>query len=350
MDRILTVTRDSLDQLLEQLAHRLDVDTSSVIPFTDFTDMMTALLEHVGNGRGRLLIAGHASPDIAIAAERAGLRSEEIVGASPFVSHPEDILEAVDNSANLVYLANPNRVTGSSYSLSHLKRIAQRIPDGTLILDEKYYDYYGISGRPLLDRYSHVVIARSLTAGFNISSDESGCLVGCPGFMSGFKNYYQWSRITSAMFRLLSTSLANGPAAAKRLTQVHDELLRIANELTGIGVQNRITSADFLLLRVADPRRVANFVAGFGAPLENLEMYPDLQNYLRYRVQSPLSNDNFLTAFRRMPSEYYHMADIDRRVIMFHRPGESVPGGPSDQTKDRGSTAVSRPSQEEVPV
>jgi histidinol-phosphate aminotransferase len=350
MDRILTVTRDSLDHLLEQLAHRFDVDPASVIPFTDFTDVMTALLEHVGNGRGKLLVTGHASPDTAIAAERAGLRTEEIVGASPFVSHPEDILEAVDSSANLIYLANPNRVTGSSYSLSHLSRIAQRVRDGALILDEKYYDYYGITGLPLLDRYTHVVIARSLTAGFSIGSDESGCLIGCPGFMSGFKNYYQWSRITSTMFRLLSTSLASGPAATKRLTQVHNEILRIANELTGMGVQNRITSADFLLLRVADPRRVANFVAGYGAPVENLEMYPDLQNYLRYRVQSPLSNDNLLSAFRRMPSEYYHLADIDRRVIMFHRPEESVPGRTLNRTKDRESTGAHQPSEEEVSV
>ncbi|MCJ7490082.1 MAG: hypothetical protein MUO87_08105, partial [Thermoplasmata archaeon] len=145
MDRISTATRDSFEEFLEQLARKLDVDSTTLIPFTDYTEMMTALLQHVGQGDTRLLMSGHASPDVAIAAERAGLEANEVLGSSPFVNHPEDILQAIGSPKSLVYLANPNRITGSNHSLHHVGRIAQSIPDGLLILDEKYYDYYGIT-------------------------------------------------------------------------------------------------------------------------------------------------------------------------------------------------------------
>jgi histidinol-phosphate aminotransferase len=349
MDRISTATRDSLEVFLEQLAQKLDVDSSALIPFTDYTEMMTSLLEHVGQGENRLLIAGHASPDVAIAAERAGLEAIEILGASPFVNHPEDILQAVDSPKSLVYLANPNRITGSDHSLHHVSRIAQSIQDGLLILDEKYYDYYGITALPLLERFDNIVVIRSLTAGFGVSSDDSGCLVGSASFMAGFRNFYQWSRITTTMLRLLSMSLSSSAEASKRVAQVHDESLRLANELHRMGVQNRITSADFLLLRVADPGRVADSLSGNGAPVFNLESYPDLQNYLRYRIQSPDSNDNLLSTFRRIPSEHYEMADIDKRAVMFHRLGES----PHDYTATRASSRLqsvaTRSKCEEVP-
>lgn len=46
MDRIATINRDNVDELLEQLSSHLEVDSSTVVPFTDFTDMMTALLEY----------------------------------------------------------------------------------------------------------------------------------------------------------------------------------------------------------------------------------------------------------------------------------------------------------------
>jgi hypothetical protein len=73
-------------------------------------------------------------------------------------------------------------------------------------------------------------------------------------------------------------------------------------------------------MRVADPSRVGNALARYGTPVENLEGYPGLENYVRYVIQSPMSNDRLLSAFERMPSEYYRMDDIDDRSVMFHRP------------------------------
>jgi histidinol-phosphate/aromatic aminotransferase/cobyric acid decarboxylase-like protein len=323
MNRIATVARGSMDDLLERLGTRLGVDSSTVVPFTDHTDLLTSLLKFVADNQTRVLVAGHASPDIAIAADRADLEAVEVRGVSPFVSHPEDIVEAVDSTRNIIYLANPNWVTGSNYSLPHLDLIARSVGDGCLIIDERYFDYYGITGLPLLDRHDHVVVIRSLTAGFGIGSDQSGCIAGSPSFVNSFKESFEWSRLSTTLYRLLNVSLDSDRAAARRLIELHDEALRIATALTELGVQNRITATDFLLLRVADPIRVGNNLAGFGCPVENLEGYPDLENYVRYRIQSPLSNDNFLTAFRRMPKDYYHMKDIDRRAVMFHRPQEA---------------------------
>jgi len=350
MDRITTITRDFLDEFMERLARKFDVESSNLLPFTDYVEMMTALLEHVARGKKQLLIAGPASPDLDIAAERAGLEAIEVLGVSPFVNHPEDILQAAEGSDAVIYLANPNRVTGSNYSLHHVSSIAQNLPNSPLILDEKYFDYYGISGLPLLERFSNIVIIRSLTAGFSITSDESGCLIGSAGLVAGFRNFYQWSRITSTMLRLLSTSLSNDATASLRLAQVHEEAFRLTNELHKTGVQNRITSADFLLLRVADPQRVADFLASYGVVVDNLESYPDLQKYLRYRIQSPSSNDNLLAAFGRMPAEYYRMADIDKRAVMFHRAGESPHLYARSGKASRLVTPPTGRKREEIPV
>jgi len=344
MDKIATITRDHADELLDKLADRLNVESSTLVPFTDFSDMITALLGHVGQDQARLLVAGHASPDLALAVERAGLKLKEITGVSPFVSHPEDTLVEVSSPSNLIYVSNPNRVTGSDMSNNFLNRLAEKVPDGLLIIDEKYFDYYGISGLPLLEKHDRVVVIRSLTAGFGIRSDESGCLIGSPHFICSFKNYYQWSRITTTMFRLLSMTLTDEPLTTKRLSQVHDEAFRLAQQLTALGLQNRITSADFLLLRVARPEKVAEFLTRFGSPVDNLGIYPDLTSYLSYRIQSPLSNDTFLSACKRMPPDYYRMADIDKRAVMFHRPGEPSPYGETESHRFSSRVSTGRPT------
>lgn len=322
MEIIRTVSRDSVDDLLARLGSRLGVDSSTITPFTDHCDMMTALLNFATEDQTELLIAGHVTPDMAIAADRAELKVVEILGASPFVSHPEDILESTTTGREIVYLANPNWVTGSSYSFAHLDRIARAVPDGMLILDEKYFDYYGISGLSLIEQHEQVVVIRSLTAGFGIGSDHSGYIAGTQHFANRFRDEFPWSRMTTTMYNLITTTQANDGIASERLSQVHDEALRIAHELNQLKVQNRITATDFLLLRVADPKAVGNRLAAAGAPVENLEGYPGLDNYMRYRIQSPLSNDTFLTAFGRMPAEHFKMDNIDKRAMMFNRPKE----------------------------
>jgi len=50
-------------------------------------------------------------------------------------------------------------------------------------------------------------------------------------------------------------------------------------------------------------------------PIENLDGYPGLDNYIRYMVQSEKSNDIFLRAFDKMPVDYYKMKATDKRIL-----------------------------------
>ncbi len=316
-----TVPRSGVESLTVSLAENLGVEPSMVLPFADFTETITAYLTHVSEPGGRLIVAGHATPEIQLAADRAEMEISEVIGITPFVGHVEDVLEMLASSSDVIYLANPNWVTGSNYSTKDIERLAEATGDGALILDEKLFDFYGISGIGMLERYANVIVLRSLTAGFGIDADESGFLVGAPGLISSFGDALGTNGFTATRLRIINLTLASEDARTQRLAMVQDESLRVASRLTKLGVQNRMTSADFLLLRVADPQRVGNFMARYGVALGNLDGYPDLQHYVKYCMQSPLSNDNFLTAFSRMPKEYYHMDGIDRRAVMFNRPG-----------------------------
>jgi histidinol-phosphate aminotransferase len=289
-----------------------------LLPYSDFTEMLTDMLGHVAEDRDRLVVAGHATPEVQIAADRAGMQAVETIGRSPFVAHPEDLLDSV-RTDSIVYLANPNPVTGVNYSGRALQRVAEALPAGALLLDEKYFDYYGITGLGLIENHPRVMVLRSFTAGFGIGSDDSGLLIAAPTFVRSVRSVYGWSQLSSTLCRMVATSLLSDDAARKRLAEVRDESLRVATELTRQGVQNRITATDFLLLRVADPKQVGNHLAAHNAPVENLDGYPGLKHYMRYRIQWPLSNDRFLRAFSRMPREYYHLNDLDKRAVMFHR-------------------------------
>ncbi|HUV29553.1 MAG TPA: aminotransferase class I/II-fold pyridoxal phosphate-dependent enzyme [Acidobacteriota bacterium] len=342
MDQPAVVSHEQTDNILEQVARRAMVARSRVLLFQDFTEAMTSLLGHVNRLQDKLLVSGHAAPDLAIAVDRAELTLTELLGPSPFAGGPRPVLQNIARGDELVYVANPNRVTGASCALSGLRDIAEAIPNGTLVIDEHYYDYLGITAVPLLDLYSNVTVIRSFLTGPGSGCEESGFIVAPKDLIRHLRGSFERQRIPAAIRSGVMTMLADGAPQGERLKRLHSEMLRIATTLTRLGVQSRITATDFLLLRVADPKRVGNFLAAHRAPIENLDGYPGLNNYVRYRVQSERFDDGFLQAFKKMPREYYRIKTIDKRAVTYHgwEQGRSGSRGGTRLSDDPGSGRI----------
>ena len=119
-------------------------------------------------------------------------------------------------------------------------------------------------------------------------------------------------------------SLINDDALVFWLKEIHDESLRLAKSLTKIGVQCRMTATEHLLMRVSDPIQVGNFLAKKNVPLENLDGYPKMKNYVRYQIVSPFTNNFMLEAFEEMPAEYFKMSSPDKRAISLKRKSENT--------------------------
>lgn len=316
------VDRQTAEDLATTIARKAMVSRDMVIPFSDFTDLMTELLLFTDTTAGKLIAGGMLSPDTAIAADRAQLDVAEVTGMSPFAGDADAIVNEIKTGRETVYVANPNRVTGANFSLSDLQFIAKSIPEGTLIVDEHFYDFYGITAVPLMQEMGNVVAVRSLTTPFGISSDESGFVITNPSRARLFEERFDWTRISVTLHKILSTTLSNREALSMRMKSLHDESHRLANALTRLGVQTRISATDFLLLRVADPSRVVASLTAHRLQAERLDDSPELTHYVRYRLQSPLSNDTLLKTFEKMPADSYRMDTVDRRVIRLRRPAE----------------------------
>ena len=131
-------------------------------------------------------------------------------------------------------------------------------------------------------------------------------------------------KISAMMKRAVREIGANEEIVALRVTELHSEALRVAGKLTRLGVQCRLTANDFILLRVASPKDVGNFLTRFRIPIENLDGYPMMRRYLRYQLGSSQASDRLLEAFQRMPAHYYRMATFDHRGMVVRRGAERV--------------------------
>ncbi len=311
-------------EIIEHITRKLAVDSQSIMLFTDYTDLLSDLLTLFGRPSSCLRTAGQVAPEVAQAADRARIELDEILSPSPFSGDVDVVLSKVAFRSDIIYIANPNRITGATYSLSDLEKMAESVPEGALIVDEHYFDYYGVTAQPLLKTHSNVIILRSFTAAFSIYSSDVGLVMSAPVTIDKIIRSCGRVNLSKPLCRSIESVLVNDEAVATRMSEVRTESLRISQALDDVGLFCRVTPTDFLLMRVADPTGFGNSLAADKIIVENLHGYPQMKNYVRYRIESPLNNDLLIRVIQRMNPDHFRMKKLDIRKNTVRRQTETV--------------------------
>ena len=301
------------DEMAEVVARNTGVDRRQVLPFVDFSEMLAELFLLFQKPSVGLLTAGTTLPEIAQAAHKADIEMSEQLGTSPFTGDVDAVLRGVTSTSDIIYVANPNRVTGTHFSDGELEEMAAAVPDGLVIVDEHFGDYFGPSAVALTRQYANLVVLRSITASTTQPASETGYLLAHPLVADRIGEACPGRSFSVPDRKTVRACLANNDGREHHLVEVQDEALRIAQELNRIGVQSRICPTNFVLIRVAEPALVGNALATAQVPIANLDGYPQLRHYLRYEVRSRLRNDRMLNTFRAMPVETLKIPRLDAR-------------------------------------
>lgn len=307
------------EDLAGAAARMSGVSSERVFPYGELAEFLEEFLKMLCRPTSTLVCAGLVTPEIAVAADKADFKLNEVAGDSPFTVDLEAVAAAVNTEHDIIYVANPNRVSGASLTARSLAYLAGAVPQGYLVVDESLFDYSGLTGLALLEDYSNVVILRSFTAPFGIYSSEAGFGIAGKKLITTMKDSISLRSVSRAIRETIVDAIQSGEATVSHHQEIHDESLRIAVALTHMGVQCRLAATDFLLLRVASPKDAGNFLVSNKVSVENLDGYPGMKNYLRYRLSSPESNDRLLDTFNKMPPHFVRMPGFDLRAVSLHR-------------------------------
>ena len=309
--------------VIQLIAFKTGVAESMVGLYSDFEAVLVQLFGSSKSANSRVVTAGIVTAEVQLAIDKAGQSCAETVGSSPFSSDIDSVLASISDPADTVFVSNPNRVTGTDWSLSDLEEIASAIPDGLLIVDEFYHDYYGISADPLLTQYTNIVVLRSPAPALGFPG-SCGYLIASP---------YQIDRLTqaralgiSADFELatLNECLYDTERLYERLKSLHEEALRIVGELGRLGFQSRLTPFDKVLVKVASPATAGNLLAKYNIEVENLDGYPGLKNQIRIAIGTPERNDQTIDAFKMLAQAGITSRRPSRRTLELKRTAEQA--------------------------
>jgi histidinol-phosphate aminotransferase len=194
----------------------------------------------------------------------------------------------------LVFLAYPNNPTGVLYPPADVEAIV-RAAEGLVVVDEAYHAFAGASFLPRLAEFPNLVVLRTLSK-VGLAGLRLGYLAGAPEWLEQFnkvRQVYNVNVLTEAAARFVLEHLDVLDAQAARIRADRAELAR---GLASLGVTVFPSSANFVLVRVADAARTFEALCRQGVLVKNL--HPGVPGCLRITVGTPDENRILLSAMK----------------------------------------------------
>jgi histidinol-phosphate aminotransferase len=193
----------------------------------------------------------------------------------------------------MLILCNPNNPTGSCIELEDIKEIISDY-DGYLLLDEAYYEFNGVSGIGLLEKYKNVIILRTLSKAFGLAGLRVGYAVASKKIIESIfavKSPYNVNSLTqTAALKVLE----NIKEVKERVEIIKSERERMYNQLNMVNdLMVYPSKANFLLMKSLDSDHISEKLKKKDIKIRYFEN-SSLKNFIRVTIGSREENDKFL--------------------------------------------------------
>lgn len=146
--------------------------------FTNGTDEAIQVLVHTYVGEGDEVLVLHPSYAMyRFYAEVAGARVREIPYRAGDLAFPvEELIGAVTPATRAVLISNPNNPTGTAIGIGDVVRILEAAPGAAVLIDEAYYDFYGVTALGLIGQYANLFVSRTFSKAHGLAALRAGVL------------------------------------------------------------------------------------------------------------------------------------------------------------------------------
>jgi histidinol-phosphate aminotransferase len=109
--------------------------------------------------------------------EVAAAKIVEVDYKAPALAFPlAELLAAITPRTRAVLIANPNNPTGTAIDLAGVERILKAAPNAAVLIDEAYYEFFGVTALHLLAKYPNLFVSRTFSKVYGMAALRMGCL------------------------------------------------------------------------------------------------------------------------------------------------------------------------------
>lgn len=204
------------------------------------------------------------------------------------------IAAATTPCTKLLFICSPNNPTGNAFPLEELAAVIRSFP-GITVLDEAYADFSAKGSLlPRLGEFPRLVILQTLSKACGLAGLRIGMAFSTPEIIRTFDQVKYPYNINQPAQELALEALRNG--ATRHVAEICEQRDILARALPGFSFVRNVypSDANFLLVRMDDPKRVYDHLLDDGIIVRDRSRVMLCEGALRITVGTPAENKRLL--------------------------------------------------------
>lgn len=284
------------------LAAKLAIDAGQIVLGCGSNDVLDLIARTFLGPGTSAIYSQHAFVVYPIAVQAVGARA--IVTEAKDWGHDLDaMVAAVADDTRLIFLANPNNPTGTSFTQTEFIDFMERVPESVVVvLDEAYFEYANGGEHPdgiaLLKQYPNLIVTRTFSKAYGLAALR----VGYGAANSDIADLINRVR---APFNTNSLALASAEAVLSDKDYLHESrrinvegMQQLVEGISALELPYIASAGNFLTVGFEqDALNVYQALLHRGVIVRPIGIY-EMPRHLRVSIGLPGENEKFLSALK----------------------------------------------------
>jgi histidinol-phosphate aminotransferase len=227
---------------------------SDEITFSDGTDEgIHVVLQTFVNPGDEVLIPAPAFPMFKFYAQVADAKPILVPYPEADLKFPlEALLAAISPRTGAIIIANPNNPTGTAIDLPTIERILQKASGSAVLIDEAYFEFYGVTALRLLASYPNLFVSRTFSKTYGLAGLRVGCVFSQAQNMDAMRKGQSPYSVTSLGIACALEAVKDQDYLNAYVAEVLEARSRLYAALDRLGIESFPSEANFILTRYQD--------------------------------------------------------------------------------------------------
>lgn len=228
--------------------------SSDELTFSDGTDeAIHVLLQTFIEPGDEVLIPTPAFPMFKFYSQIADATPVVVPYPESDLSFPiEGLLAAITPQTRAIIIANPNNPTGTVIDLATVERILQAAPGTVVLIDEAYFEFFGVTALKLLPRYSNLFVSRTFSKAYGLAGLRVGCLFSQSQNMAAIRKGQSPYSVSSVGIVAALAAIDDQDYLNAYVSEVVEARASLFATFEKLGIETFPSEANFILARFKD--------------------------------------------------------------------------------------------------
>lgn len=293
---------DGSELLKELYGGYAGVDKENIV-VGNGSDEMIGLVIGLKIAKGKKLLT--LNPDFSMYDYYVSMHSGEMVKYNTKEDGSFDIDKFIKlgkkENVDMIIFSNPNNPTGHAIEAFKITKILEAFKDKVVLVDEAYYEFFGESMIPYINRYKNLLVTRTLSKAWGLAAARIGFLIGNCEEIKKINKYKVPYNVNSLSQVVASIVLKDRMHVEKNIKEIVSEREKLYKSLKEIQENSALyiefypSKANYIYGRTEYKEALINGLKSRGILIRSFE-----KNNFRITVGCPFENNKLLQAIREI--------------------------------------------------